>query len=66
MCDFITVNMLCETCAYSWDGKVDIDIQIQDNYLDELVQERHNSIANALELCLSCTNPSIWVSARKT
>ena len=29
-------------------------------YIDGLVQERHNSIANALELCLSCTNPSIW------
>ena len=26
--------------------------------LDGLVQERRNSIANALELCLSCTNPS--------
>ena len=25
-----------------------------------LVQERHNSIANALELRLSCTNPSKW------
>ena len=25
-----------------------------------LVQERCNSIANAMELCLSCTNPSIW------
>ena len=25
---------------------------------DGLVQERHNSIANALELCVSCTNPS--------
>ena len=25
-----------------------------------LVQERRNSIANALELRLSCTNPSIW------
>ena len=23
------------------------------------MQERHNSLANALELCLSCTNPSI-------
>ena len=29
-------------------------------YIDGLVQERHNSIANALELRLSCTNPSIW------
>ena len=28
-------------------------------YVDGLVQERRNSIANALELCLSCTNPSI-------
>ena len=29
-------------------------------YYDGLVQERHNSIANALELRLSCTNPSNW------
>ena len=29
-------------------------------YLNGLVQERHNSIANALELRLSCTNPSIY------
>ena len=29
-------------------------------YMDELVQERRNSIANALELHLSCTNPSIY------
>ena len=28
-------------------------------YIDGLVQKRRNSIANALELCLSCTNPSI-------
>ena len=26
-------------------------------YIDGLMQERHNSIANALELCLSGTNP---------
>ena len=30
------------------------------NNIDGLVQERRNSIANALELCLSCTNPSKW------
>ena len=31
-----------------------------------LVQERRNSIANALELRLSCTNPSIlWLLCRK-
>ena len=28
-----------------------------------LMQERHNSIANALELHFSCTNPSIWFMA---
>ena len=28
-------------------------------YFDGLVQERRNSIANALELHLSCTNPMI-------
>ena len=27
------------------------------SYIDELVQERCNSIVNALELHLSCTNP---------
>ena len=32
-------------------------------YSDGLGQERHNSIANALQLCLSCTNPSLWSSA---
>ena len=29
-------------------------------YIDGLVQERRNSSALAMELCLSCTNPSIW------
>ena len=29
------------------------------DHFDGLVQERRNSIANALELRLSCTNPSI-------
>ena len=29
-------------------------------HFNRLVQERRNSIANALEVCLSCTNPSIW------
>ena len=28
--------------------------------VDGLMQERHNSIAIALDLCLSCTNPSRW------
>ena len=29
-------------------------------HIDGFVRERGNSIANALELRLSCTNPSIW------
>ena len=29
-------------------------------YIDGLVQERRNSIANAMELRLSCSNPLIW------
>ena len=35
-----------------------------EDHVDWLVQERLNSIANALELCLSCTNPSIWSYAK--
>ena len=30
-------------------------------YVDGLVQEGRNSIANALELCLYCTNPAMWL-----
>ena len=30
------------------------------SYIDGLMQERDNSIANALELRLSCTNPSVY------
>ena len=29
-------------------------------HIDGLVQERRNSSASAMELRLSCTNPSIW------
>ena len=32
------------------------------SHIDGLVQERCNSIANAMELRLSCTNPSIYAS----
>ena len=34
-------------------------------YIDGLVQERRHSIANALELRLSCTNPLIWTRDRR-
>ena len=33
-------------------------------YIDELMQERQNSIANTLELLLSCTNPSTFASSQ--
>ena len=32
---------------------------LPNHYIDGLVQERHNSIANTLQLCLSCINPLI-------
>ena len=34
--------------------------QVLQYYFDGLVQERHNSSALAMELCLSCSNPWIW------
>ena len=37
----------------------------QKTYIGGLAQERHNSIALAMELCLSCTNPSICTPANK-
>ena len=46
--DFIMLVTLLQGLGY---GKLD---------LDGLVQERLNSIANALELRLSCSNPSIY------
>ena len=38
-----------------------INEHIDNTYFDGLVQERHNSNALAMELRLSCTNPSINV-----
>ena len=32
---------------------------VMTDYINQLMQERRNSIANTLELRLSCTNPSI-------
>ena len=31
-----------------------------DEHVDRQIQDRRNSIANALKSRLSCTNPSIW------
>ena len=35
---------------------------MKEDHSDGLVHERRNSIANALELRLSCTNPSICIA----
>ena len=43
--EFLSLKLLSTTMAFNIDG---------------LMQERRNSIANSLELHLSCTNPSIW------
>ena len=38
---------------------MDLVVWVYNVYIDGLVQERRASTANALELRLSCTNPSI-------
>ena len=35
-------------------------VNASQHHINGLMQERHNSIANPLELYLSCTNPSTW------
>ena len=45
-------SFIFEACFYCALYKIDLKL-----YIDGLVQERRNSIANALELRLSCTNP---------
>ena len=60
------VNLLddywCELIHYEANGQNTMapDNRLNSRHIDGLVQERRNSIANALELCLSCTNPSIY------
>ena len=46
-----------------WKLKLSIRSESCDN-IDGLMQERHNSIAHALEFHLSCTNPSIFNTLR--
>ena len=42
-----------------WQWTWNYEIRVHVDNIDELVQERRNSIANALELRLSCTNWTI-------
>ena len=43
--------------VYKYSTCIDVELYKINNYIDWLVQERHNSIANALEFCLFGTNP---------
>ena len=45
-------------------GRVCVCVEDVIRYIDGLMQERHNSIAYALELRLSCSNPTICVQSR--
>ena len=57
-CHLDTLNM------FHWEIYFFIAIKIWKRYnIDGLVYERRNSVAIAMELRLSCTNPSIWKSA---
>ena len=51
----IYVSIRCRQATMSFDYLIEVKLQKQP--FDGLVQERLNSIANALELCLSCTKP---------
>ena len=54
----VTMHSFLADACIMVNRKVKVDFA-RDIYIDGLVQERRNSIANALELRLSCTNPSI-------
>ena len=43
---------------------VSTTITLYNECLDGLMQERCNSSALAMEICLSCTNPSVWCKKR--
>ena len=41
--------------------KDNMDVWLSYPYIDGLIKARRNSIANTLELRLSCTNPSVYL-----
>ena len=53
----LSVCILGSYLSVSEDGSWQLTVKY--DYIDGLVQGRRNSIANALELRLSCTNPLI-------
>ena len=54
--------MACHPGGHLWDyySNTPSLSQVTAHHFDGLMQERRNSIANALELRLSCANTSIW------
>ena len=51
--EITNIDLYVFTCSYRDNWFI--------GYIDGLVQERRNSIANVLELRLSCTKPLIWI-----
>ena len=61
-----TVLIHAVACRWTWAITLTCDVPVRYRlYIDGLVQERRNSIALAMELRLSCTNPSICHRASK-
>ena len=56
----VTVSGWCD-----WIQTVYVLVKLVGFYIDGLVQERRNSSALAMELRLSCTNPSICIMSYK-
>ena len=52
--------LLCCSHEHADQQTLKLPVIWDDSHVDGFVQERRNSIANTLELRLSCTNPSIW------
>ena len=53
---WIMIFLLCRNVIHTW-------LKQNQEQINGLVQERCNTIANTLELHLSCTNPSRWICA---
>ena len=56
-------NIRCILIFFYMVARIFLDHQFSENlqyYIDGLVEERYNYIANALELHLPCSNLSIW------
>ena len=59
--DGLTQEKRCLCLSFWTNSGVAREMRRLNAHIDGLMQEKRNSIANALELHLSCTNRSIWV-----